>query len=44
MALRVYPAWETALNKAAEQTQKWQSDYFLDLTNGINKTKIRELY
>lgn len=44
MALRVYPPFENSLNKTAEQTQKWQSDYFIDLTDSINKTKFSELY
>lgn len=44
MAMRVYPDWETELNKTAEQTKKWQSDYFIDLTNEINEVRFRELY
>jgi hypothetical protein len=31
--IRVYPPWDKATNKQAEKTQKWQTDYFLDLTN-----------
>lgn len=42
--MRVYPDWETELNKTAEQTKKWQSDYFIDLTNEINEVRFRELY
>ena len=44
MAMRVYPDGETELNKTAEQTKKWQSDYFIDLTNEINEVRFRELY
>lgn len=32
MAIRVYPLWEQNLNKTAEQTQKWQLEYFIDLS------------
>ena len=32
MAMRVYPLWEHNLNITAEKTQKWQLDYFLDLS------------
>lgn len=28
MAFRVYPSWIQPLNKTAEQTQKWQLNYF----------------
>ncbi len=31
--IRVYPPWDKAPNKQAEKTQKWQSDYFLGITN-----------
>lgn len=33
MAIRVYPSWEQSLNKTAEKTQKWQLDYFIDLSS-----------
>lgn len=44
MAMRVYPDWEVELNKTAEHTQKWQSDYFIDLTHEINEASIINLY
>ena len=44
MAMRVYPDWETELNKTAEQTRKWQCDYFIDFTDEINKDKLIRLY
>lgn len=44
MAMRVYPDWETELNKTAEHTRKWQSDYFIDFTDEINKDKLIRLY
>ncbi|MCJ1655237.1 MepB family protein [Staphylococcus sp. NRL 16/872] len=32
MALRVYPPWETELNKTALKTQQWQCDYFKEMS------------
>jgi len=29
---RLYPSWDTAESSQANQTQKWQSTYFIDLT------------
>lgn len=37
MALRFYPPWCTNLNKTARATQKWQTNYFIDLTNRKNQ-------
>lgn len=42
MAMRVYPTWETELNKTAKQTQKWQNNYFIDFTSGVNEKEISE--
>ena len=36
---RVYPIWETAINKQAIKTQKWQLKYFLK-TNSENVTDL----
>ncbi len=44
MGIRVYPTWEKDLNNSAAKTQKWQSKYFLNLTEDIDVAKIRELY
>lgn len=30
---RVYPPWDKASNKQAQQTQKWQVNYFLAIEN-----------
>jgi hypothetical protein len=30
-AIRVYPPWDTTVNKQAQKTQRWQLDYFLDI-------------
>lgn len=32
-AIRVYPPWDTALNRQAQKTQKWQMEHFLELSN-----------
>ena len=44
MAIRVYPSWEKELNKTAAQTQKWQQDYFIDLTDNLNRERLEDLY
>ncbi|OOG71487.1 MepB family protein [Flavobacterium sp. A45] len=31
-AIRVYPPWDETTSKQAQKTQKWQLDYFLELT------------
>lgn len=36
-AIRVYPPWDNNLNSQASQTQKWQLNYFIDLSKN---TKI----
>lgn len=32
---RVYPAWDETTNKQAQQTQLWQTNYFLDLSQDV---------
>ncbi|AYU56329.1 MepB protein [Staphylococcus debuckii] len=44
MAFRVYPTWETELNNTALKTQKWQQDYFVDLSKKVDKQAIERLY
>lgn len=44
MAIRVYPAWEQYLNSSATKTQKWQKDYFIDLSRERNAEVLRALY
>ncbi|HLW14463.1 MAG TPA: MepB family protein [Flavobacteriaceae bacterium] len=41
---RVYPIWDIALNKQATQTQKWQLNYFYEINNATDFTKVVELY
>lgn len=44
MAFRIYPVWESNLNKTAQKTQLWQRDYFLDLTKSVDKDRASHLY
>lgn len=44
MALRVYPTWIEGLNKVATATQKWQSPFFIDLTDECDAEKLKMLY
>ena len=37
-ALRVYPSWDKPESKQAEKTQKWQLDFFLDLSTNKSIT------
>lgn len=41
---RVYPIWDIALNKQAEQTQKWQLNYFYEVNDATDFKKVIELY
>ena len=45
-AIRVYPPWDSAINKQAQKTQKWQLNYFLDLSDEkeINFDRVKILY
>ncbi|UOE94973.1 MepB family protein [Alkalihalobacillus sp. LMS39] len=42
MAIRVYPSWEIPTSKEAIATQKWQLDYFIEMTNQ-NHLSLKEL-
>lgn len=44
MAFRVYPSWERNLNKSASQTQKWQKQYFIDMSEEMDCVKLKNLY
>ncbi|MFC6463407.1 MepB family protein [Marinilactibacillus sp. GCM10026970] len=44
MAIRVYPTWEKELNPSATKTQKWQSTYFIDLSEKTDIKRLSELY
>ena len=41
---RVYSIWDVPLSKQAEQTQKWQLDYFYEINNATDFNKVLELY
>jgi hypothetical protein len=45
-AMRVYPPWDIATNKQAQKTQKWQLNYFIDLSNinAIDSLRLKRLY
>lgn len=44
MAIRVYPSWITGLNATAKKTQAWQIVYFIDLSEGFEVEKLKEMY
>ena len=35
-AIRVYPSWDKPESQQAEKTQKWQLDFFLDISNDLS--------
>lgn len=39
--IRVYPSWDKTLNRQAQNTQKWQEKYFIDLSDD-NKIKCAQ--
>jgi len=43
--IRVYPSWDFTTNRQAQQTQIWQTQYFVNLTHftEIDKTKAIDL-
>ncbi len=41
---RVYPPWNKAVNKQAVKTQKWQLNYFYELTAPTDLNRVIELY
>lgn len=43
-AFRVYPPWDIVKSKQAIRTQKWQLDYFYEVTNSVDFDKVIELY
>lgn len=46
MGLRIYPTWDVPTTKQGLQSQKWQCEYFIDLSNlkNISKEKLIYLY
>jgi hypothetical protein len=45
-AMRVYPPWDKELNRQAQKTQKWQLEYFLDVSQDkeIDRARAQMLY
>ena len=43
-AFRVYPPWDVTTSKQALQSQKWQMDYFYEITDHIDLKKVITLY
>lgn len=41
---RVYPKWAKPTSKQAQQTQKWQLNYFYEVNHTIDPKKILNLY
>ena len=46
LAFRIYPPWDSPLNKQALKSQKWQIEYFLNapLDRGIDLLRAQKLY
>lgn len=42
--IRVYPPWDTNLNKQATKTQQWQAGYFLELLENSDVERAKMLY
>lgn len=43
-AFRIYPPWDFVTSKQAEQTQKWQLNYFYEINSITNLQKVTDLY
>lgn len=45
-AIRVYPPWDKTESRQAQKTQKWQLDYFLDMSSdeNIDYDRAKRLY
>ena len=43
-AIRVYPGWDQAGSKQAKQTQKWQLNYFYEITPEMDFKTVLDLY
>ena len=42
--IRVYPPWDKVNNKQAEKTQSWQIRYFINTTNSVDLTLLKNLF
>ena len=43
-ATRVYPLWDETTSKQAQKTQKWQLDYFYEITPNPNLNTFKTLF
>lgn len=43
-AFRVYPEWETTLNAQARKSQKWQLNYFFEISAAMDLDKVKKMY
>lgn len=43
-AFRVYPEWDSPTNKQAKRTQKWQSEFFYEISDETDLTNVIHLY
>lgn len=43
-ATRVYPPWDETTNQQAQKTQKWQLDYFYEITPNLNLNTFKALF
>lgn len=46
LGFRVYPAWDLTENKQAQETQKWQLPYFLEINDGLalDMGRVKKIY
>ncbi len=40
-AIRVYAPWDKANSKQAQITKKWQAEFFVDMSDGVNNSDIQ---
>lgn len=43
-AFRIYPPWVQPTSKQALKTQEWQLNYFFEIIENLDLTKIKQLY
>ncbi|NVK66225.1 MAG: MepB family protein [Flavobacteriales bacterium] len=41
---RVYPPWDTVESKQAQKTQKWQVEYFYEISDSMEMERIKQLF
>ncbi|MHA7102503.1 MepB family protein [Roseivirga pacifica] len=43
-AFRVYPSWDSPTSKQAQRTQQWQLQYFYEINDDLNFSRVRALF